>query len=86
MMGKVIPANRLRCVVPFCPRTSPKRDFDEWICGDHWRMVRKARRRAYGRHLKRWRRYGLYNGGLWIGWRLWRVIRREAIERSAGVS
>ena len=28
------------------------------ICGKHWRLVDRARRRVYGHHLRRWRRYG----------------------------
>lgn len=74
---------RLNCVVPFCRRTAPKREFDEWLCGDHWRLIRHPRRRAYGRYLRRWRRYGHSNGA---GWRLWRTLKREAIERATGIA
>jgi hypothetical protein len=44
---------RLPCVVPFCRRTTARADFEQWICGDHWRLIDKARRRVYGR-LRRW--------------------------------
>lgn len=37
---------RRGCVVPFCRRTSTRFN-NEWICGDHWRMV--------PRHLKLFR-------------------------------
>src|SRR5882762_6265611 len=49
---------RLACVVPFCRRTTARAYFDEWICGDHWRLIDKVRRQVYGRHLRRWLRYG----------------------------
>jgi hypothetical protein len=51
-------AGRLLCVVPFCRRTTACVDFEQWICGEHWRLIDRARRRVYRRHLRRWRRYG----------------------------
>jgi hypothetical protein len=80
---------RLRCVVPGCRRTSPFRGFDEWVCGDHWRSIRKSRRRAYGRYFKRWRRYAkVAQDGSDFHRRaakLWHVLKREAIERAMGI-
>lgn len=75
---------RLHCVVPYCRRTTPRIRFDEWICGDHWRLLPKAARRAYGRRKRRWRRYHQYSDGI-AARRLWRWLTRHAIERAMGL-
>ncbi|WP_156927842.1 hypothetical protein [Bradyrhizobium sp. Tv2a-2] len=79
--------DRARCVVPFCRRTT-KRFKAEWICGNHWPLIPKAQRRVWGRLRKRWRRYGPEAGvhfdARW--WRIWDRLKREAIERAAGIS
>jgi hypothetical protein len=74
---------RLRCIVPFCRRTTGRADFEEWICGDHWRLIDKDRRRVYGRHLRRWRRYGSSAYGPAAA-RIWRALSAQAIQRAAG--
>lgn len=35
---------RVACCVPFCRRTRKPDGYPEWICGKHWRMVRKRTR------------------------------------------
>lgn len=83
--------SRLRCCVPFCAHTRghrkndvldqdwplDERDLDlwEWICSSHWKMIRAARRRAYRRARKQKRTH----------WPLWRMLKREAIEKAAGL-
>lgn len=75
---------RLTCVVPFCRRTTARAEFDEWLCGDHWRAIPKAKRRVYGRIVRQWRRYYRKADGV-RGARIWRVLKRIAIERAAGI-
>lgn len=75
---------RVRCVVPFCRRTTARTEVAEWICGDHWQMVDLRARRVYGRHAKQWRRYAPHRTEA-TAWRLWSWIKRQAIERSLGI-
>jgi hypothetical protein len=75
---------RLACVVPFCRRTTARADFDEWICGDHWRLIDKVCRQVYGRHLRRWRRYGAAAYGP-AATRIWRRMVAQAVERAMGI-
>lgn len=76
---------RLLCVVPFCRRSHENTEgFDEWICGKHWPLIPKARRRVYGRLVRQWRRWHRQSDGLRAG-RVWNVLRRTVIERSAGL-
>jgi hypothetical protein len=83
--------DRITCVVPFCRRTRGDRKGDpitpdmEWICGDHWRLVERNRRRAYGRHRRRWRRFSPEGAEDRATWRLWSWLKRRAIERAAGL-
>ena len=86
---------RLQCCVPFCRRT---RAYDrpadavegarptEWICGDHWLLVDKAKRRVWGRIRGRWRRFGPPAAANAIEDRLWARLKREAIERAMGIA
>ena len=77
-------AARIRCVVPYCRRTTARADFDEWICGDHWRLIDKVKRQVYGRYLRRWRRYGSSEYGAAAS-RIWRRLCAIAIERAGGI-
>lgn len=109
-----VPANRIPCCVPFCRRTAPGSD-GEIICGSHWRLIPKVRRRAFRRASKRMvtaievgamrttapGECGIRIGGIWRTfddagwdelhrakrsmWRLWGRIKRDAIERAAGL-
>lgn len=46
--------DRLTCCVPFCTHSRQNRDGStEWICRDHWRLIPKARRRAWSRQRRR---------------------------------
>jgi hypothetical protein len=74
---------RLPCVVPFCRRTTARADFERRICGDHWRLIDEARRRVYGRHLRRWRRYAAAAYGPTAA-RIWRVMVGQVIQRAGG--
>lgn len=80
-----IEPGRLRCCVPFC-RKSRRNDvgFDEWICGDHWRMVDKSRRQVWGRINKRFRRFGPKKSTP-AYCRVWSALKRQAIERATGI-
>lgn len=74
----------VKCVVPFCKRTTSRTDFEEWICGKHWPAIDRERRRVYGRYLRRWRRYGDSAYGPAAA-RIWRRLKAQAIERAAGI-
>ena len=78
-------SNRLSCCVPFCKRTTTRTEFDEWRCGVHWRLIDKDKRRVYGRHLRRWRRYGSTAYGPAAA-RIWSRLRGQAIQRAAGLA
>ena len=75
---------RLRCIVPGCSHTRGDRKGDpitpgmEWICAGHWRLVPRALKAIRTRA----RRKGKDRVVLA---RLWRRIRREAIERALGI-
>jgi hypothetical protein len=75
---------RLLCIVPGCRRTTTRCEFDEWLCGEHWRLLPKPARRAYGRHVRRWRRYHRASDGA-TATRLWGWLKRHAIERAVGI-
>lgn len=84
---------RLPCCVPFCRRSTARTEFSEWLCGDHWRLVDRRRRRVYGRYMRQWRRYGPearvhIDGRVFraAADRIWRRLKREAIERAAGIA
>lgn len=76
--------DRIGCCVPFCRRTTKRPEFDEWICGDHWQAIPKEARRVYGRRVRRWRRYHSHADGLAAS-RLWRWLKRQAIEAAGGL-
>lgn len=79
------PAERIGCCVPFCRRTRKNdQGWAEWICGDHWRAVPKAFRRVHGRYLRLLRR-GILPGATPATSRVWRRVKRAAIERAAGL-
>ena len=75
---------RLRCCVPFCECTTDRTEFSEWLCRNHWPLVSQQHRRVYGRLTKRWRRYHREEDGIRAD-RIWRVIKRRAIEAAAGI-
>lgn len=82
---------RLHCCVPFCRRTTAHTEFSEWLCGDHWRLVDRRRRQVYGRYMRQWRRYrgapsGLSRSEHNAAHRIWERLKRQAIERAAGIA
>lgn len=84
-VGTLGPA-RLICAVPFCARTrgqrkgdQPIREGEEWICGDHWRLVPRRLKAISSRA----RRKGRPSAALG---RLWARCKRAAIERAMGVA
>lgn len=83
--------DRLACVVPYCGHgTTRWPTASEWICADHWRLVRPCVRRAI--NLARRRLLAKPAGSpvrerLWVtAGRLWQHARRQAIERAVGIS
>jgi hypothetical protein len=84
------PWPRTGCIVPFCRRTTTMMEA-EWICGTHWRLVDMGLRRLGGRLLRRWKRTGRWDdqrkwrviGLAYEGW--WKRVKRQAIERAAGI-
>ncbi|MCW5693819.1 MAG: hypothetical protein KIT48_15775 [Pseudolabrys sp.] len=81
-------AVRLQCCVPFCRRTRKNEnpEYVEWICGDHWPLIDKPRRRVWGRIRGRWRRFGPPAAADAIARRLWACLKRQAIERTTGIA
>jgi hypothetical protein len=80
---------RVACCVPFCRRTTA-RQFVEWICREHWLLIDPRKRRVYARQRRRFRRFAgdevaaeIFDR---VTDRLWRNIKREAIERAVGVA
>jgi hypothetical protein len=56
----------------------------EWICREHWKGVRKDRKRVLFRLHREWKRkptLRLLEREL----RVWNAIKREAIERALGL-
>lgn len=84
--------DRISCVVPFCVLTRGDRKGDpikpgmEWICGDHWRLIEKQPRRVYGRMRKRRRKFSPTQSDIEAEWRLWRWLKRKAIESAMGIA
>jgi hypothetical protein len=76
---------RIACYIPFCRHTRKNPGFSEWICGDHWRMVPKDRRRAYGRLKRVWRRFHHEADGIRAD-RIWSRLKRQAIETAVGIT
>jgi hypothetical protein len=77
---------RLACCVPFCRRSTGRTEFSEWLCGDHWRLIDKSKRRVYGRYMRQWRRYGPTERVHVAAGRIWNRLKREAIERAVGIA
>lgn len=47
---------RLRCCVPFCPRTRASDGKGEWICGPHWRGIPRAVKAAFSKARRTYRK------------------------------
>ena len=76
---------RTKCVLPFCRRTTHA-DWDEWICAEHWRGVRRRTRWlhfAIRRKVKR--DPGLDPRFAEMRRQNWRRCKRQALEAAAGL-
>lgn len=93
-------AGRINCAVPLCRRTL-KADSGEWLCGKHWMLIPKNRRRVFSRINRQYRKqfgdnpFWRYPPGspkrlacvrLDRRWRrTWARLKRLAIERALGI-
>jgi hypothetical protein len=80
---------RTRCLVPFCRRTKPTADLaakghSEWICQHHWTLVDPRLKRVKRRVERKMqaRRSAVLEG---IAYRTWERLKKQAIERGAGL-
>lgn len=81
--------DRISCCAPFCRRSTAKGKlpfgFNEWLCPDHYRAVdiklKRQRAALRRRNIKRIdaERYVATDD------RMWRRIKKQAIERAAGI-
>ena len=55
-MARAVDPKRIPCCVPFCRRTRKPDQYDQWICGVHWRLVPMAIKAEYRRDRRRARR------------------------------
>ena len=74
---------RLQCCIPFCRRTIKAgpilaRGHDEWICSTHWTSTF----RHWRRRLFLFRRRGRQD----LEAKMWERLKRQAIERAAGIA
>ena len=85
---------RIPCCVPFCRRTASREKMgncDEIICGKHYRLASATLRRRLSRLRRQRARYreGIDDDKKWrsirLDWQLWDRIKRQAIERAAGI-
>lgn len=71
------------CCVPFCGRRHRNVEgYGEWCCGPHFGLTDAMARKVYKRMLKR-ERPGF--DGVQSRDRIWRRIKRQAVERAAGI-
>lgn len=81
--------DRIPCEVPFCRRTASKAKFPEpdtrIICGKHWRTADQRPRRAYSLAMRRVRKNLDDERAKVIANNCWERVRKQAIERAAGV-
>lgn len=56
--------DRIGCLVEGCRRTARRvdpasgREWNEWICGNHWRLLTKLEKRVWARFRRQQRRFG----------------------------
>ncbi|MBB3411230.1 hypothetical protein FHT87_005183 [Rhizobium sp. BK316] len=78
-------SDRLSCCVPFCGRTwKGDERAVEWICRSHWTSIRMERRKVYRKAI------GAFKAdpndlNRTKAIRLWNAMKREAIEKAAGI-
>lgn len=92
-------SERIGCCVPFCRRTRSMAGsaVDEWICGQHWKLTDHTLRAGFFRWEQRAKRVRMESPStLGKGQRLlriksviwhryWERLKKQAIERSAGL-
>jgi hypothetical protein len=66
---------RIRCMVVHCNRTR-RPGCDEWICAEHWKLIRRDRRRAFRRAVAR--------GEVQVADMMWRRLVKEANDKAHG--
>lgn len=91
---------RLRCMVPFCSHTRGRRKGDRgelvegspWLCGAHWRLVPRERKRRWDKLGKLWDKAVAKNRPKAVKrlrriyWQVWDGMVAIAIEISAGIT
>ena len=80
--------DRIPCEVPFCRRTADRSKFGDGvriICGKHWRLGNMRPRKLYSAAKRKFKKTGIdrYN---WLANRAWDIVRKQAIERAAGIT
>lgn len=74
-------ADRLRCVVPGCCRSTLRlgrfADAEEFICQRHWARVSAEARRVHNRHRRQRRLFGVSARPIAAA-RIWQRCKREA--------
>lgn len=85
--------DRSSCCVPFCRRTTTTfPPGHEWLCADHWRLVDRSLKLSRTRLVRRFKRRGWFEDRRrWPTVNraldgIWRRMKRQAIERAAGMS
>jgi hypothetical protein len=84
---------RIKCCVPCCDRTCRNDgNWLEWICPSHWRRVPKRYRRIHVRALRRMKpglceilRNEVPVARINVHDRIWRRVKRAAIEHAVGL-
>jgi hypothetical protein len=74
-------SDRVRCVVPFCGRTTKPGDFNEWICAKHWPNVDRRTKWLHRAIKRKARRFGWTDELAGMAARVWIKAKRQAIER-----
>jgi hypothetical protein len=90
---------RIHCVALGCRRTrKPWGDGREtrWVCGTHWRLVSKVKKRRMSKALRKWNKITCHGAGgtetrlarRWcrIWWMTFEAACKEAIEASVGIA
>lgn len=93
----MIAGPRLACCVPWCRRTISRAslktpeglEISEWICGHHWRGIRKSWRQLYQRLKWKAAQQGItvFERRKFIARAelTWTKLKRMAVERAAGI-
>lgn len=77
-------ANRLTCCIFGCHRSTGK-DFNEWICSVHWKLVSKTIKRRRARFRREAKKTGWTNRLNGLDDIAWAQAKRQATERGMGI-